>query len=331
LGIVLYEMATGQLPFNADDIGALLLQQVKQAPAPPRLINSDLSMTLEGVILKALEKNPVRRYQSAGAMATALADAVPGAVTIDTDTQMKRPPGLERLTETAQKETAPARKRLLRIILADDHTLLRRSLASMLEVREDFVVVAEASDAESAFQQTVSILPDVLILDLNMPGRGGLDVLPDIRRDAPDVKVLVLTGREEEAYIVRALKAGAHGYMLKSSDESELVDAITKVARGELALGSGVTEKMVGGIVAPESSNLNKLSEQDQKILLHVAAGMDNEAIAQRMNISLIDVIEALADLMNRLNAKDRYAVALLALREGYILLDDLQDLNASL
>lgn len=329
LGIVMYEMATGQLPFNADDIGALLLQQVKQPPPPPRLVNSDIPVALENVILKCMEKNPSRRFQSGGALETALAAAIPSS---DSETVGQRPAWADTLQAAAAQAppggSAKPRKRTLRVILADDHTLLRKSLANLLEMHDEFVVVAEAGDGESALQQTVSIVPDILMLDINMPIRTGLDVLPEIREKAPSVKVLVLTGREEDAYIVRALRAGAHGYMLKSSDENELVDAIKKVIDGQLVLGRGVAEKMVTGMLAPESAQATKLSENDQRILLYIAAGYENDQIAEKLGIPLVELIEVLATIMNKLNSKDRFATALKALRDGYILLDDLHDLD---
>ncbi len=328
LGIVMYEMATNQLPFNADDISALLLQQVKQPPPPPRVVNPEIPAALESSILKCLEKNPVRRYQSCEALATAL-EAVISPGNRDTGSQQRYADTIQSSAARMQNN-APARKRTLRVILADDHTLLRKSLASLLETHEQFVVVAEAGDGESALQQTVSILPDILLLDINMPIRSGLDILPSIREQAPDVKVIVLTGREEDAYIIRALRAGAHGYMLKSSEEQELVDAMTKIMDGQLVLGRGVAEKMVTGMLSPDAADQIKLSDTDQKILLNIAAGLENDNIALKLDIPLVDLIEMLANIMNKLDTKDRHATALKALREGYILLDDLHDLNRS-
>lgn len=334
LGIVLYEMATGQLPFNADDIGALLLQQVKQPPPPLRNIVPTIPMALENVILKALEKNPNRRYQSAAALASALeASLNPTAedeMPVDIDTAHKRPAWADTLQTAAQKRDSGTRKRTLRIILADDHTILRKSLANLLETHDEFVIVAEAGDGESALQQTVSIVPDVLLLDLNMPIRGGLDILPEIRRTAPSVKVLILTGREEDAYIVRALRAGAHGYILKSADEGDLVEALKKVAQGQLVLGRGVAEKIVGGVLSDQAPDSVRLTDLDQRVLLHIASGKENDEISKELNIPLIELIEQIANIMKKLGSKDRYATALKALREGYILLDDLHDLDRS-
>lgn len=322
LGIVLYEMATGQLPFNADDIGALLLQQVKQPPPPPRLIAPDLPNDLEHVILKCLEKNPARRYQSCGALAAALESVI----TTDRSTTPKRPDWADSLTpEASTKESRRVSiNRTVKLILADDHTLLRKTLANTLETHEEFVVVAEAGDGDSAIKQTLAIEPDILLLDLNMPGKGGLDVIPVIRSEAPKVKILVLTGRDEDVYIVRALRAGAHGYILKSADEGDLVDAIIKVLGGELYLGRGVAEKVVTELVTGRDNENFKLDELETQVLLYVASGYENDKIAHKLDISMISVIETLAKAMDKLDAKDRHSAALRAIKRGYILLEDL-------
>lgn len=324
LGIVLYEMATGQLPFNADDISALLLQQVKQPPPPPRLMVSDLPVAMENVILKALEKSPGRRFQSCGALATALMASMPGYDSEDhkSPTLSRRPENWPETTQAEQVRPKPT----LRVILADDHTILRRTLASFLESSDDFVVVGEAADGQDALEQTLAILPDVLLLDLNMPGKGGLDILPQIRSSAPTVKVLVLTGREEDAYIVRALRAGAHGYILKTADEAELVDSIIKVSQGQLVLGRGVAEKVVG-VVSGDMGDPRKLTDTECKVLLYVAAGHQNDEIGTQMQLTMSAVIEILASAMDKLGAGDRHSSALAALKRGFILLEDVQHL----
>jgi DNA-binding NarL/FixJ family response regulator len=215
------------------------------------------------------------------------------------------------------------------VILADDHALLRTTLANLLEMHDEFVVVAEAGDGDTALQQTVSVLPDVLVLDLNMPGRGGLEILPLVREQAPQVKVLVLTGRAEDAFIMRALRAGAHGYILKSSDENELIDALKKVAQGDLALGRGVAEKIVGGMLSPNAAEEDSLTDMEQQILLYIAGGYENSEISRILDIPLVELIEQLAHILDKLNAADRHSAALTAIRDGYILLEDVHDLPA--
>jgi serine/threonine protein kinase/DNA-binding CsgD family transcriptional regulator len=326
LGVVLFEMATGQLPFQSDDIPALLMQHVRQQPPMPRSIVPDLPMGLETVILKALEKNPSRRFQSGEAMAAALRAAIPTAessrAVSDWDTESTTHPSTPAIARTATGTLPPPP---LRVLLADDHTMLRRSLANLLAQRDDVMVIGEASDGESALQQTLELQPDVLVLDLNMPKMGGLDVLPLVRQRAPKVRVLVLTGRDEDWYITQALRAGAHGYVLKSDSENSLIDAIQKVGAGGMVLGQGVSE-IVMGMVRTRVTD-TKLTEEERKILLLVAGGLDNSAIAERLGQDLISVIEALASAMNKMGSKDRHAAALTALRQGDILLDELHKL----
>ncbi|PJF24129.1 MAG: hypothetical protein CUN53_19390, partial [Phototrophicales bacterium] len=172
-------MATGQLPFQSDDIPALLMQHVRQQPPLPRSLVPELPMSLETVILKALEKNPSRRFQSGEAMAAALRAAVPtaeiGRAASDWDTESTTHHSTPAIARTATGTLPPPP---LRVLLADDHTMLRRSLANLLAQRDDVMVIGEAADGESALQQTLELQPDVLVLDLNMPKMGGLDVLP---------------------------------------------------------------------------------------------------------------------------------------------------------
>lgn len=319
LGIVLFEMATGELPFNADDIGALLLQQVKQAPPKPSSLNPEIAPALENVILRTLEKKPERRFQTAEALANAL-EAVMPMSTADTSEST----GVEAPRRTA---TVQFHKRTIRVLIADDHNIIRKTLTTFLEQRDDIVVVGEASDGEEALRQTTALLPDVLILDLNMPGKGGLEVLPRIRQEASSVKVLVLTGREEDWYIVQALRAGANGYLMKSGDEEELLEGIERVMQGQLVLGQGVPERMVDGMIGKKSEASTSLTESERQVLLYIAAGYTNDEIAQKLSMPLPNLIETLAQCMNKLGAKDRHAAALKALRQGLISLDMLHEL----
>jgi serine/threonine protein kinase/DNA-binding CsgD family transcriptional regulator len=333
LGIVLYEMITGELPFNADDITALLLQHVQQAPTPPSMVVQDLPLPLETVILKVLEKNPNRRFQSMEALARALRASLPTtaelqAVGGDKNSGSPKPEWTKTIqTDMLRDPANRSRGNVVRVLLADDHTILRKTLASFIETRDEYIVIGEASDGNEALQKTLETHPDLLILDLNMPNKSGLEVLPEIKVQASHVKVLVLTGRDDDAYIVRALRAGANGYILKTADEGELFDSMSKVIRGELVLGRGVAEKVVTGLLG--DGEKHRLSDIERQILLYVAGGYDNSLIAQQLAMSMTDIIEALATIMNKLQAKDRNSAALKALRYGDISLDNLHNLIA--
>ncbi len=321
-GVVLYELITGVLPFDADDIGVLLLQQVKKPPQPPSALVSNIPPELERVILKALAKQPEARFESAEAMAQALTHAVPSiAPKGDTQSVQARIDQVE-LTEA---QGAEAKRGVIRVALADDHKILRTSLAVFLDDNDGIDVVAQADDGEQALTMVREQQPDVLLLDLNMPGLGGLDVLPEIRSTLPDIKVLVLTGRDEDSYIMRALKAGAHGYVLKTTDENELVKAVLEVAEGHLVLGHGVAERVVH-LMAQGDNEATPLSDIERTILLGTAAGMTNDEIAERLRIDPQLVAAQLIQLMQHFDAQSRTEVALIALRRGVIDLDDLHN-----
>jgi serine/threonine protein kinase/DNA-binding CsgD family transcriptional regulator len=324
LGIVLYEIATGQLPFNADDITALLIQHVQQAPPSPRSIVPSLPGSLESVILKTLEKKADRRFQTARALADALHATLPTGSTAESQA-VKGSWG--RVQTDRLREPAP-RKKTVRVVMADDHTLLRRTLASFLESHDEFVVIAEAGDGDTALNQTITVQPDILILDLNMPGKGGLDIMPEIRQQAPKTKILVLTGRDDDLYIMRALRAGAHGYLLKSTDEQKLIEAIRKVLEGEIVMGKGVAEKVVTGLLGNREDD-SRLTETENNILLLIAKGYSDEQIARQMGLSASILIEALANVMHKTGARDRNGAALNALSKGMIMLEDLHNLPA--
>lgn len=331
LGVVLFEMATGKLPFDNDDIGALLLQQVRQSPPKPRDINPDIPMALENVILKALEKKPEHRYQSCQALMIALE----ASMARQSSRPIQPPTQVGTSTNNDFKVDVPAptmnkgNSRITRVVLADDHNLLRKTLVTYLEQQDNLVVVGEASDGDAAVKQTVSLLPDILILDLNMPGLSGLEVLTRIRAEATSVKVIVLTGREEDWYIIQALRQGANGYILKSGNEDELVQGIQKVLDGQLVLGQGVAERMVDGLIdrRGDSVNASNITEVERQLLLYVAGGYENDQIAKRLQIPLPTLIETLARTMNKLGAKDRHKAALIALRNNIISLEQLHEL----
>lgn len=330
LGIVLYEMVTGELPFDADDITALLLQHVQQQPPSPSKVVSSIPVALETVILKLLEKNPNRRFQSMETLSRALRATIPTTAELDpakTDVAEQRPEWAKTIqTDRLRDPSARGRDAMVRIVLVDDHTILRKTLASFIETHERYIIVGEGADGNEALDVTLEAKPDMLILDLNMPNKSGLEVLPMIKRQAPDVKVLVLTGRDDDAYIVRALRAGANGYILKSASEEELFEAMRKVIDGELVLGRGVAEKIVTGLLGGDSDQ-HRLTDTERQILLYVAGGYTNSTIGQQLAMSMTDIIESLAQIMNKLQAKDRNSAALKALRNGDILLEDLHDL----
>jgi serine/threonine protein kinase/DNA-binding CsgD family transcriptional regulator len=311
-GVVLYELVTGVLPFDADDIGSILLQQVKKPPTPPSKHVPDIPKALEDVILRSLEKKPSQRYDTAGEMAAELA-AVLGK---STSTVLKSGPPPETLESEAQDEDENA----IRILVADDHVLIRQSLSYYLDDLEGLSIVGQASDGQEAYQMIGQQNPDVLLLDLNMPGTSGLTILPRIRSQYPSIKVLVLTGREENAYIMEALRAGANGYVLKTSSEDELERAVREVMTGQMVLGRGVAEKLVQELTGSEKEELDAI---EKDIITCVAAGEDNEQTAHRLGMDVEEVTQRMMAIVDKLGVTTATDAALMALRAGWIKLED--------
>ncbi|NDJ84308.1 MAG: protein kinase [Chloroflexi bacterium] len=307
-GIVLYELVTGVLPFDSDDIGTILLQQVKTEPVPPREHREDIPEGLERVILKSLAKRPSDRFQTAGEMADALASVY------RTETGVA--------SQVVEGEVADTEDNI-RIVLADDHTLTRQSLAYFLDDISGFEVVGQASNGDEAFSLIANVNPHVLFLDLNMPGTNGLVILPKIRKEYPDVKVLILTGREENSMIMRALRAGAHGYILKTSSEDELEKSVRNVAEGQLVLGHGVAERLVTGL--RDESAEGPLDAVQKDILTLVAAGQQDSDIAHQLGMPEDEMKSTLMELIDRLGVSSRTDAALVSLRAGWIALEDVQ------
>jgi DNA-binding NarL/FixJ family response regulator len=309
LGVVLYEMVTGQLPFDADDIASILLQQVNKPAVPPSEFVKDLPMWLENVILKALEKAPDARFKTAAAMAAALGN-LPVA---DTRATM--------LTGTGSTEAAGPQ---IRVVLADDHAALRAPLAAYLEMAGDIAVVGEAADGKEAIEQAAKYQPDVVMLDLNMPNVSGLQALPEIKKESPNIKVLVLTGRDETPYIMRALRAGANGYILKTASEKDIVNAVRDVYAGGMVLGEGVAEKIVDGL--RNINNIDPLNEQEHDVLRCIAAGYEeNDQIAEQLSIDEGEVARLLKAALDKLKVRSRSDAALMALRAGWITVEELR------
>ena len=308
LGVVLYELLTGQLPFDADDIGAILIQHVSKPPVPPSQLMSGVPIFLERAILRALEKQPDSRYPSAAAMAEAL-----------TARKSSDPDNL--MTQAAPSADETPR---IRVVLVDDHAILRATLATVLDNSGEIEVVGEGGDGQEAIQLADELRPEVMLLDLNMPRKGGLAALPEIKANHPEIKVLVLTGRDENAYIMRALRAGANGYMLKTANEHELIQAVHDVALGGLVLGQGVAERIVQSLQLMEQSD--PLTEEERDVLRCIAVGEeDNAAIARRLGWDDVQVTRTVMRVVDKLGVKSRTDAALAALRSGWISVDDMQ------
>lgn len=210
----------------------------------------------------------------------------------------------------------------VRIILADDHAILRSGLRLLLENQPDFIVVGEAENGIEALRLVSGAQPDVLLLDLNMPESDGLSVLAKIRESAPNTRVLVLTMHDDARYLKEALDAGAAGYVLKKAVDTELLIAIRAVLRGEVYIHSAMTQKLLTQVdaAAGEAADPWKmLSEREFDVLKRIALGYTNAEIGEELFLSTKTVETYRARGMEKLDLQSRAQLVKSALKYGHL------------
>jgi len=214
----------------------------------------------------------------------------------------------------------------IRVLLADDHALVRAGIRALIDVMEGVEVVAEAGDGEEALRLIREHQPDVVLLDITMPQRSGFDVLEEARRDFPGVKIVILTVHDAGEYAIRALRAGASGFLTKSAASAELKQAIEMVVRGETYISPAISRKTLleygkGG--SPGSGPFADLTPRQQEILKLIAEGSSTKKIARSLNISVKTVESHRAQLMDRLNIHDVAGLVRYAIRIGIVELNN--------
>jgi two-component system, NarL family, response regulator NreC len=209
----------------------------------------------------------------------------------------------------------------IRVLLADDHTLVRSGIATLLQSNKDFLVVGEAEDGDEAVRKTGELKPTVVVLDLSMPKLSGIEATKQIRKRYPDVYVLVLTMHENEEYVYQILKSGAAGYVLKSAGKDELIAAIRAAARGEKFFSPRISQIMAEGYVRRVEQVVTEMEQGDipltrreREVLALVVDGLTNQQIADQLFISPRTVDTHRTNIMQKLNIHDlanlvRYAI----------------------
>lgn len=211
----------------------------------------------------------------------------------------------------------------IRILLADDHTILRDGIRSLLENEPDITVIGEAKDGHSAVKMACDLSPDLVLMDISMPLLNGLEATWQIKRDCPHIKILVLSMYENEEYIRQALASGAMGYILKYATAPELLNAIRAVHRGEAILSPAITRLVIedylrwGDIQKPDIDN--GLSPREREVLQLIAEGYTNKKIAEILSISIKTVQAHRGNLMSKLDLHDRTELIKYAIRKKII------------
>jgi two-component system response regulator NreC len=212
----------------------------------------------------------------------------------------------------------------IRILLVDDHTLVRAGIRKLLEEQPHFEVVGEAASGTEAIARAGDLAPDVILMDIAMPDLNGLEATRQIRKQHPRVEVLLLTVHDDHEYLFRGLKVGASGYVLKEAEEKELVMAIEAVHRGEMFVNPSMTRRLVadylqrvGRGIGEERERLEELTDRQREVLQLLANGLSQREIAERLVISPYTVQTHRQNIMRKLNLHSRTELIKYAIRHG--------------
>ncbi len=207
----------------------------------------------------------------------------------------------------------------MRVLIADDHGIVRSGLRMLLEAQPDVEVIAEAADGAEARDAAIRERPDIAILDVKMPKLTGLQATREIKEQAPEVAVLILSMYDDERYLFEALKAGASGYVLKSQADSELVDALHAVERGEPFLTPEAQRALIKDVLGQGSVRDEELTPREQEVVKLVAEAHTNKQIAEILHLAEKTVENHRSNAMRKLGMRDRVELVRYAIRRGLI------------
>jgi two-component system, NarL family, response regulator NreC len=212
----------------------------------------------------------------------------------------------------------------IRILLADDHAVLRAGLKLLLNEQDEYIVVGEASSGIEAIAMAEDLQPDLILLDINMPGLGGMETLPTIRQNSSESKILILTMHDEPEYLRRAIKSGASGYILKKAADTELLSAMQAVMQGEIYVHPSMTRELLVDFLPKLADEQDKdiwqsLSTREQQVLKYVALGHTSAEIAGFLSLSAKTIDTYRFRGMEKLSLKTRAALVRFALQRGLL------------
>jgi len=208
----------------------------------------------------------------------------------------------------------------IRVAVVDDQTLIREGLAALLALVPDLQVVGQAADGASALELVAAKSPDVILMDVQMPGMNGVAATREIRRRFPNTRVIVLTTFDNDEYVFQSLQAGASGYLLKNADSDHLAAAIRSVHSGKSILDSAVTQKVIHRAVNAAAADpilIEKLTARERDVLRLIAQGASNAEIAERLSLSEGTVKNHISHILDKLGARDRAHAVRLAVEWG--------------
>lgn len=209
----------------------------------------------------------------------------------------------------------------IRILIADDQTITRSGLQTMLAEHQDMQVIGEARDGAEVVELAASLQPDVILMDVRMPGINGIEATRRIHRTSPHIRILVLTVFDDDTLVFPVIRAGASGYLLKNTEQDELLRAIRTVANGGAIFSPGIAQKVLGYLNAPQPNapqeSFDELTPREREILELIAQGKTNPEIATTLNLSSKTVSNYISNVLLKLHAADRAKLMLMALEAG--------------
>jgi NarL family two-component system response regulator LiaR len=227
-----------------------------------------------------------------------------------------------KIESTIQEQIMAPTNSSITIVLVDDHQVVRLGLNAYFATQPDIEVVAEAGTGQEAVILVQELAPDVVLMDLHMPGMDGVEATRQIRTVSPRTQVIVVTSHNDDEYIFPAIRAGALSYLLKDIDPDELAAAVRKAHQGEAVLNSQVAARVIKEVQGVRDEKLNpfrELTDRELEILRLIAGGMDNQSIADQLVISIKTVKGHVTNILSKLHLADRTQAAVYAWREGIV------------
>jgi two-component system, NarL family, response regulator LiaR len=239
------------------------------------------------------------------------------------------------MQESISSKVNANRTKTIKIILADDHPLMRQALRTLLEKQSDFEIIGEACDGEEAASLAMKLNPHVVIMDISMPKLNGLEATRQIKAKAPSIAVLVLTVHSDSEHILSILHAGASGYLIKSVYGEDVTRSVRMIAAGETVIPPAVSQQILKyAFQYIDTSSKTEMSERfssrEMDVLRLVAKGMSNRDIAIKLGLSLRTVKGHLTDLFSKLNVASRTEAVIVGLRKGILTIDDINEKGLS-
>jgi two-component system, NarL family, response regulator NreC len=211
----------------------------------------------------------------------------------------------------------------LRVFVADDHAVLRDGLKALVNAQSDMEIVGEADNGRTTYEQARELLPDVVLMDISMPELTGVQTTELLRRDCPDIKVLILTAYKDKGYLDRLLNVGASGFILKLSAAEELIGAIRLVAGGGIYVDPQMTDRITDGYVRSQflkgEVRQRELTTREEEVLRLIARGYSNKEISGQLKIAVKTVESHKANLMQKLELRNRTEIVRYAVRQGWL------------